>query len=734
MSDETIHPGKEPLPELKEIISNTKDGWRIDWRTKSDNIPVAYREFDSLDGYYYSEQTMVYPEFQRRGMFPLMMEKTNRLLESATPKKPGLLYLHMDEEHRGAEKIPAMHGWNEVPGYSQWRIYLPKGVFMPTTDSLKHVITRTIPEMYSRRREHRQSRGVTLIDTIVGTALLMLVFVGISGAFQLSVDVVTNNKARAGAIALANERQEFIRSLPYDSVGTVGGIPSGAIVATETATLNGISYIRRTIILYGDDPKDGTGAADTNANPADFKVVKTEVSWSAHNGGLRKVALTTRVSPVGIEQAVPGGTLALSILDAASAPVANAQVTVINATTNPVVNMLLFSDNDGLVTIIGAPASAGYKIVVTKSGYSTSQTYDATAEITNPTPGHLTVALNQTTSFPFSIDLVSIKNVQTFEQIKTSTTTDTFADASQIATTTNTEVAVGLLRLVGAPGPYSTPGEARSIAIAPQYLVRWKQLRFVDTRPAQTNIAYRLYSSDGSSLIPDSELPGNSSGFSLSPVDISGISTTTYPGVSLHASLGTANESETPEVLSWEVTHDVGPLPLPNITFGLQGNKSIGNGPGGTFYKYSTTTLSTGPTAGVGIGNLEWDTYTTTVDASTGYDIASSCAPQPESLAPNEYATTKLILAPHTTNSLLVDVRGNGGLIANATVRLYRSLGYNVTMTTDSCGQAFFIELSSGSVGGGNPYSIDITAAGFQPYTATDVDVSGTSRLSPVLN
>ncbi len=575
-------------------------------------------------------------------------------------------------------------------------------------------------------------RGVTLIDTIVGTALLVLVFVGVTGAFQLSVDIVTNNKARAGAIALANDRQEFIRSLAYDAVGTMGGIPAGQILQTESTSLNGIFYTRRTIVLYADDPKDGTGGADTNNNTADYKVAKTEVSWVARQGGLRKVSLTTRISPIGVEQAVPGGTLALSVLDAASLPVRDAQVVIVNTSTVPAINLPLYSDQDGLVTVIGAPASAGYKITVTKSGYSTAKTYDATAENTNPTPGHLTVALNQTTSFPFSIDLVSIKNIQTYSPVATATTTDSFTDSTQLGATSNIALSGGSLKLAGS-APYATPGTARSIAITPSYLVRWKSFTWNDVRPMQTNILYRIYTADGLSLIPDAMLPGNSTGFSSPPINLSAVSTTTYPSLSLHATLGTADANATPEIQSWDVSYDRGPVPLPNITFGLQGNKTIGNGPGGTIYKYATT-LSTGSMGAIGIGNLEADTYTTSISSATGYDIASSCNPQPESLAPNSYQTTQLILSPHTTNSLLVEVRAGGNLISGATVRLYRLLSYNATLTSDQCGQAFYSGLSVGTQGGGNPYSIDVTATGYPLFTATDVNVSGTSRLSVVLN
>ena len=44
---------------------------------------------------------------------------------------------------------------------------------------------------YQLEARSSRKRGVTLIDTIVGSALMLVVFVGIAGVFQLSIDVVT---------------------------------------------------------------------------------------------------------------------------------------------------------------------------------------------------------------------------------------------------------------------------------------------------------------------------------------------------------------------------------------------------------------------------------------------------------------------------------------------------------------------------------------------------------------
>lgn len=579
----------------------------------------------------------------------------------------------------------------------------------------------------------QRGRGATLIDTLISTALMLVVFVGITSAFKLSIDVVTNNKARAGAIALANERMEYIRSLPYDEVATVGGVPAGDIPATEEVELNGITYTRRTIVLYGDDPKDGLGALDENDILTDYKQVKVETSWTLKYG-TRKITLVSRLSPVGLETAAPGGVLDLAIVNALAQPIAGALVRIVNTSLVPTVDIALYSDDVGEVQVIGAPPGSGYEVTVSKTGYTTVQTYAATAQNTNPTPGHLTIGDGQTTSATFTTDLVGTKNIRSFGPNETDSWTDSFGDATQVSEFVDTEVVGGAVQLTSSEGAYLSEGSVQSVAITPSDLLEWRELAWSDIRPSQTNIVYRIYDGDGITLIPDAMVPGNSAGFSVSPIDISGVSTTTHPSVSIHASLGTVDTAETPTLSSWSVSYEYGPVPLPNLVFGLQGLKTIGSGPSGLIFKYATTTLSTGPTAGVNVANLEWDTYTISVNGTTGYDIASSCAPQPEALAPGDYQSTSIYLVPHTTHSFLVDVRSSSGsIIPGASVRLYRG-AYDVTSATDGCGHAHFSSLGSGSPGTGNAYSLDVSAAGYQSFSATDVTVSGSSKLSVILN
>lgn len=571
------------------------------------------------------------------------------------------------------------------------------------------------------------SRGVTLLDTVVGTFLMLVVFLGIGAAFRLSIDVVISNKGRGGAIALADERMEYIHSLSYASIGTAGGVPPGAIPQSETVTLNGLTYTRRTVIMYADDPKDGLGSADQNHITSDYKAAKVDVAWASRTD-IRHTTLVTRIDPPnGMETACtpPCGTLTVSVVNAASAPLSGASISITNASVLPAVNVSTFSDTSGTATLIGAPAGSGYSITVTEPGYSTAQTYSATSQNTNPNPGNLTVSNGVTTSGTFAIDVVGMKTVKTWTQILQGTWADTFSNAVTVATSTNISITGSIAQLAS----NALNGEVQSIAIAPSYLREWKTLYWTDAQTLGSSILYRIYDAGGAELIPDSQLPGNSAGFTTSPVDLSGVSTTTYSAFRLDAVL-TPGTTDSPSIDAWSVDYDYGPQPLPDIAFTLQGAKTIGSGPGGPVYKYSQNQNS-GSGSSIAIQNLEWDTYVVTVNGtSTNYDIASSCNPQPEALAPGQSAETNLYLAAHTINSLLVDVRAaaSGALIPNASVHLYKT-GYDTTLTADSCAQALFSGLASS-----NAYSISVSAPGYATYTASSISVAGTARLSVTLN
>jgi hypothetical protein len=92
----------------------------------------------------------------------------------------------------------------------------------------------------------------------------------------------------------------------------------------------------------------------------------------------------------------------------------------------------------------------------------------------------------------------------------------------------------------------------------------WGEARWNTTEPTGTDVKVQvMYASGGvcSSLVPDIALPGNSSGYDVSaaPLDLSGLSTTTYNGLCLRAVLSSSNASS-PTLDDWTITWERQPF------------------------------------------------------------------------------------------------------------------------------------------------------------------------------
>ncbi len=572
---------------------------------------------------------------------------------------------------------------------------------------------------------YKHSQGTSFIDVLISIALLALIFWGIFGVFQLALELVGNSRAKAGALALANERMEFLRSLSYDSVGTVGGIPSGNIAQTETVVLNSLSYTRRTFIQFVDAPEDGIGALDSNGITADYKVAKVELSWNTRSG-IRQFSLISTIVPKNIETVAGGGTLLLNTIDAFGLPVANALVRVQNFATTPTIDVTTFSNINGQVIFPGSPAAGSYQVTVTKNGYSTAQTYDVTTGNPNPVPRHFTIVEGATTAATFAIDSLVSKTIRTLEPIKDAELEDLFNNQSLIETLSQTVVVGGGVTLLDSGSGYPASGSVISNSVTPAYLNQWTLLSWNDTVPVGTAILYQVYFEVSPGVwqsIPDSDLPGNTAGFSTSGVDLTSLATSTYSSVKLYGSLSTNNASSTSSIEDWKLDYKVGPTPISNVAFSMSGAKTIGTDDAGNpIYKYEQV-LSTDSNGIYATSTLEWDVYNITIDGTTeGFDISESCDPQPRSLSPGGSIDTDLFLLPHTTNSLLVVVLdGMGAIIPGASVNPVLGL-FNQTKSTSLCGQVFFPSLSNGT------YNVTISASGYQTEITT-ADVSGTTQM-----
>lgn len=570
---------------------------------------------------------------------------------------------------------------------------------------------------------------MTLVELLMAVGLLMLVFGGLFSSFQIITTLIGSSKAQSGALALANEKIEYIRSLPYDDVGTLNGIPHGPIPQTSTTTLNGVLYSERVLIEYIDAPADGEGAGDTNGILADYKLVKVEYTWT-ERGNTKTISLISNIVPRGIETTAGGGTLVVNVFDANVLPVAGAEVHVYNNSGTTTIDTIRYTNANGIAMFAGAPARANYEITVTDVGYSTDQTYSASSSNPNPLTPHVAVLESEVSTMNFQIDVLSDLTVETVGTPTLGTFEDLFNSTTTISTSTNITVASGNARLSGAPGTYSALGILFSSPVTPATLTSWDTVLYQANAPSNTSILVRVYDVTGTttpSLISDTVLPGNSAGFLPGHFSLKNLDTSVYQSLVLGATLVTSDSLVTPELSLWTVAYTLSQSYIASIPFSLTSSKTIGTTLAALpVYKYQQS-FATDGTGDIKIADLEFDVYDVDIlDAS--YDIKEACKTVPYSLSPGVDETLTLILFPASARSLRVHVTdASGAEIPNAEIELSRS-GFSDTQTASSCGQAFFSSLSSAP-----DYVVDVQAYGYGDQSVTDVTVDGTESITIML-
>ena len=508
-----------------------------------------------------------------------------------------------------------------------------------------------------------------------------------------------------------------VRALAYDDVGTVGGIPAGNIAQLEQVTLNGVLYTLRTLIQYVDAPEDGLDLLDENGITADYKLVKVEATWNVKSSA-RSLFAVTHIAPKGIESLTGGGTLRVNVFDATAAPVEGASVRIVNNTANPAIDVTAQTNSAGSVAFPGTPEEVDYEIYVSKSGFSSAQTYGVTVENPNPSPNHVAVVEGQTTTMSFAIDTLGTLRTLTFEPPGPGSFDDTFTNQSNLLATSSVTVVDGALVLEDTAGVYETSGNAFSTYITPSLLVSWNELTFASSTPENTAVAVRLYYFDGAvyTLVPDSDVPNNSTGLSGGTTDISSLNTATYSSLQLGAALTTADTSTTSELLDWSVSYIAGPTPLANVPFTIVGSKTIGTDSGGApLYKYDET-FTTSSSGEWTIDPIEWDAYTLELANGSGYDISERCD-HDVSVLPNENKDVSVTVVPDTAHTVRIAVFENNNAVADALVDI-DSGTYSENANTSSCGQVFFDALVE------DTYTLTVSKSGFQTHME-DVAVSG---------
>ncbi len=258
-------------------------------------------------------------------------------------------------------------------------------------------------------------RGFTLIEALTFLFIFSMITMSFYETWTLGTKHIINAKNRLGATALANQRMEILRSLIYDDIGTIAGIPAGTIMQDQSIAVNTITYKVHTEIPFVDDPTDGLLSLGTDTAPNDYKKATIRVSWGGGSPS-ETVEVTSIFSLDGVESVAAGtGILSVNVLDSSGAGVSGASVHIVNSTVSPPVNTTLTTDATGNATSVGARASIqAYSITVSKSGSYSNQTYPPYPTSTfNPVNVHASVVAGSLTTTTLVLDRTSGINFQT---------------------------------------------------------------------------------------------------------------------------------------------------------------------------------------------------------------------------------------------------------------------------------------------------------------------------------
>jgi hypothetical protein len=253
------------------------------------------------------------------------------------------------------------------------------------------------------------NRGNILIGILIALAIFAILSHALFTLISSSYRILLFNRARVTARNLAQEQIEVLRNIPYEEVGTAGGIPSGNVPQEQEVERNGFTFLVTTQIIYIDDPYDGLAPADMENE--DYKRVHVEVSWEGLASSRRNpVTIATNIAPA-ITGSSTGGTIRILVYDANGEPLSGADVRIFANTIDPAVDVTRTTGLNGEIVLPGAqPCSVCYEITVTKDDHSTDRTY-SDAEVANPIKPHLSVLLGGVTQMSFSIDRVGSINI-----------------------------------------------------------------------------------------------------------------------------------------------------------------------------------------------------------------------------------------------------------------------------------------------------------------------------------
>ncbi len=261
-------------------------------------------------------------------------------------------------------------------------------------------------------KQRTGQRGFTVLETLIGIAILSIVSTAVYFSYSNILDIVQAAQYNNAALSIMESNVESVRNMRYEDIGVIGGAPAGLIPQVTSVTLGTTTYTLHTYVRNIDDSFDGTlGGTPNDTAPADYKLVEFQVTCDSCTR-YRELTMATYVAPKNLESASKNGNLFVRVLDASGIPLSGVTVRVTNNKVTPAIDLTDTTNTNGILQLVGiATSSSGYHLVASKTGYSTDQTYPIGAPA-NPVKPDATVANQQLTISTLAIDALGSLRIQ----------------------------------------------------------------------------------------------------------------------------------------------------------------------------------------------------------------------------------------------------------------------------------------------------------------------------------
>jgi Tfp pilus assembly protein PilV len=225
----------------------------------------------------------------------------------------------------------------------------------------------------TRCRLHSQ-RGFALIEVVVSAALLMVVAGGVLAGIDGPAKVSGQTEARSQATVIAQQDQERMRAMPFDSL--VG------YTQTTSVTVSGATYSRYSKAIWIRDAND-TDSCTTPGDDTTGDYLKITSRVTPPGGGAPAQLDSLLSPPPG--QASTKGTLAVQLKNQLDAPVVGQSVSIAGP-----VNMTV-STNDAGCAVFGLVEKGNYTVSFSRAGWVDPSSVTNVTRATSVTAGNTTI-------------------------------------------------------------------------------------------------------------------------------------------------------------------------------------------------------------------------------------------------------------------------------------------------------------------------------------------------------